>query len=97
MTGQQADFRMSRGPRLQAGTMRSKDQAVEPSGCNVELGVDWQGIGAVKQPSAVVLDGDPTVATGMSEERHEIHLWGEGETDGFKSKPLGIGLFVQDP
>ena len=37
-------------PSLQAGDMRPKDQAIEPLGCDVELGVGCQSVSAVKQP-----------------------------------------------
>ena len=97
MTGEQADFGMGRGPGLQAGTMGSKYQAVEPLGCDVELGIGWQGVCAVEKPSVVVLDRDPAVSAGMTEEGHEVHLGGKGKMDGFESEPLGIGLFVQYP
>jgi hypothetical protein len=43
------------------------------------------------------VDGNAAVATGVPEERHQVHFWGEGEADSFKSKPFGIGLVVQDP
>jgi hypothetical protein len=33
----------------------------------------------------------------MSEEGHEVHGGEKRQTDGFKPKPLGIGLLVQDP
>jgi hypothetical protein len=94
VTGEQPDFRMGRGPSLQAGNMRSENQTIELLRCKVESGIGWQGVGAVEKPPIVVMNGDPTVAAGMTEERHEIHLWGEREPDGFKPKPLCIGLFV---
>lgn len=51
----------------------------------------------MEDPAVVILNGHPAMASGMSKERHEEHSGRERQANRFKSKPLSIGVFVQDP
>lgn len=97
MASKQTNFGMSNSPGLQARNVRSNNQTIKPWRSKVELRIGWQGIRTMKYPAIVVLNRNPAVPFGMSEERHEVHFGGERKANSFKSQPLRIGLFVKDP
>lgn len=81
---------MLRGPGLQQGHMPAQDQTIYPTGCNLEVGVRRDGIRTIENPSILIFNRYPTVATRVAEERHQVHLWLKGQADCLESKPLAV-------
>ena len=78
---------MARRPSLQVGNVVPDHQPVEPGGCEIELGICGQGVGAIEEPTASVPHGDATVASGVAEKGNEVHLRNERKADSIETEP----------